>query len=55
VMKITTAGTIIPSYTLSANLASAGTATAPNVLYFQLQQMDSQSATVFGPANTGWG
>lgn len=54
VMKITTAGTIIPSYTLSANLASAGTATVPNVLYFQLQQMDSQSATVFGPAGTGW-
>jgi hypothetical protein len=55
VMKITTAGTIIPSYTLSANLASAGTATVPAVLYFTLQQMDSQSATTFGPAGTGWG
>jgi hypothetical protein len=55
VMKITTAGTIIPSYTLSAILVSAGTATVPAVLYFTLQQMDSQSATNFGPAGTGWG
>lgn len=55
VMRITTAGTIIPTYTLSANLVSAGTATVPAVLYFTLQQMDSQSATDFGPAGTGWG
>jgi hypothetical protein len=54
-LKITTAGTIDPQYNLSANLTSAGTATAPNVLYFRLQQMDTQSAAAFGPAGTGWG
>jgi hypothetical protein len=54
-LKVTTAGTIIPQYNLSANLASAGTATAPNVLYFRLQQIDTQSAAAFGPAGTGWG
>jgi len=54
-LKVTTAGTIIPQYNLNANLASAGTATAPNVLYFRLQQIDTQSAAAFGPAGTGWG
>ena len=54
-LKITTAGTIDPQYNLSANLTSAGTATAPNVLYFRLQQIDTQSAAAFGPAGTGWG
>ena len=54
-LKVTTAGTIVPQYNLSANLASAGTATAPNVLYFNLRQMDTQSAAAFGPAGTGWG
>ena len=54
-LKVTTAGTIIPQYNLSANLTSAGTATAPNVLYFRLQQIDTQSAAAFGPAGTGWG
>lgn len=54
-LKITTGGTIIPQYNLSANLTSAGTDTAPNVLYFILQQIDSQNAAAFGPAGTGWG
>ena len=54
-LKVTTAGTIDPQYNLSANLTSAGTATAPNVLYFRLQQIDTQSAAAFGPAGTGWG
>jgi hypothetical protein len=54
-LKITTAGTVDPQYNLSANLTSAGTATAPNVLYFRLQQIDTQSAAAFGPAGTGWG
>jgi hypothetical protein len=54
-LKITTAGTIIPQYSLSANLASAGSASTPNVVYFNLKQMDAQSATAFGPAGAGWG
>lgn len=54
-LKVTTAGTIVPQYNLSANLTSAGTATVPNVLYFNLRQMDTQSAAAFGPAGTGWG
>jgi hypothetical protein len=54
-LKITTAGTIDPQYNLSANLVSAGTATVPAVLYFTLQQIDTQSAAAFGPAGTGWG
>jgi hypothetical protein len=55
ILKITTQGTIIPQYNLSANLTSAGTATTPRVLYFNLQQLDTQSAAAFGPAGTGWG
>lgn len=54
-LKITTAGTIIPQYSLSANLASAGSASTPNVVYFNLKQMDAQSATAFGPVGAGWG
>jgi hypothetical protein len=55
ILKITGSGTITPQYNLSANLTSAGTASAPNVLYFRIQQIDSQFNTTFGPAGTGWG
>jgi hypothetical protein len=53
IMKITTAGTIVPQYNLSANINGAGT--VAKVLYFRLQQLDTQSAAAFGPAGTGWG
>lgn len=52
VLKITTAGTIIPQYNLSANINAAGT--VAKVYYFILQQLDSQSAVTFGPSGTGW-
>lgn len=53
VLKITTGGTIIPQYSLSANINAAGTVS--KVLYLRLQQMDTQSAAAAGPAGTGWG
>jgi hypothetical protein len=51
-LKITTSGTIIPQYSLSANINAAGT--VAKVLYFRLQQVDTQSAAAAGPAGTGW-
>jgi hypothetical protein len=51
-LKITTSGTIIPQYSLSANINAAGT--VAKVLYFRLQQIDTQSAAAAGPAGTGW-
>lgn len=53
IMKITTAGTIVPQYNLSANINGAGTVS--KVYYFTLQQLDTQSAAAFGPAGCGWG
>lgn len=52
ILKITTSGTVIPQYSLSANINAAGTIS--KVLYFSLQQLDTQSAAAFGPAGTGW-
>lgn len=52
IMKITTSGTIIPQYSLSANINGAGT--VATTYYFRLQQLDTQSAAAFGPAGTGW-
>jgi len=52
ILKITTSGTIIPQYSLSANINAAGT--VAKVLYFRLQQLDTQSAAAAGPAGTGW-
>jgi hypothetical protein len=52
ILKITTSGTIIPQYSLSANINAAGT--VAKVLYLRLQQMDSQSAVAAGPAGAGW-
>jgi hypothetical protein len=52
VLKVTTGGTIIPQYSLSANINAAGTVS--KVLYLRLQQMDTQSAAAAGPAGTGW-
>jgi len=51
-LKVTTSGTIIPQYNLSANINGAGT--VAKVLYLRLQQIDTQSAAAFGPAGTGW-
>jgi len=51
-LKITTSGTIIPQYSLSANINAAGT--VAKVLYFRMQQLDTQSAAAAGPAGTGW-
>jgi hypothetical protein len=51
-LKITTSGTLIPQYSLSANINAVGTIS--KVLYFRLQQVDTQSAAAFGPAGTGW-
>lgn len=53
VLKITTSGTIVPQYSLSAAINAAGT--VAKVLYLRLQAMDTQSAAAFGPAGTGWG
>lgn len=53
VLKVTTSGTIVPQYSLSANINAAGT--VAKVLYLRLQAMDTQSAAAFGPAGTGWG
>ena len=52
ILKITTSGTLIPQYNLSANINGAGTVS--KVWYFRLQQLDTQSAAAFGPAGTGW-
>lgn len=53
IMKVTTAGTIVPQYNLSANINGAGTVS--KVYFFKLQQLDTQSAAAFGPAGCGWG
>lgn len=53
IMKITTAGTIVPQYNLSANINGAGTVS--KVYFFNLQQLDTQSAAAFGPSGCGWG
>jgi hypothetical protein len=52
ILRITTAGTFIPSYSLSANLLSAGTSTVPAALnYMLIQSLDTTgSAAAIG----GW-
>lgn len=53
ILKVTSAGTIVPQYNLSA-VITAGTVTAVKVFHFTLQQLDSQSAAAAGPSGTGW-
>lgn len=52
ILKITTAGSITPQYSLSANINAAGT--VAKVFHFILQQLDSQSAAAAGPSGNGW-
>lgn len=54
ILKVTTAGTIIPSYQYSAPLTS-GTTTLVADNYMILQQLDTQSAAAAGPSGSGWG
>jgi hypothetical protein len=54
ILKVTTQGTIIPSYQFAATLTS-GTTTLVADNYMTIQQLDTQSAAAFGPAGTGWG
>ena len=54
ILKVTTAGTIIPAYQYSATLTS-GTTTLVADNYMILQQLDTQSAVGAGPSGSGWG
>ena len=55
IMKITTGGTFIPRYSLTANLASAGTASTCSAHnYMMLQALDTQNASNTGPPAAGW-
>ena len=52
ILRITTAGTFIPKYSLSANLASATTATAPSASnYLMIQQIATSGSAA---ATGGW-
>lgn len=53
ILKVTTAGTIIPAYQYSATL-TGGTTTLVADNYMILQQLDTQSAAAAGPSGTGW-
>jgi hypothetical protein len=51
-LRITTSGTFIPKYSLSANLTGATTATSPSALsYLMIQQMATSSSAA---ASGGW-
>jgi hypothetical protein len=54
ILKVTTAGTIIPAYQYSAGL-TGGTTTLVADNYMTIQQLDTQSAAAAGPSGTGWG
>ena len=54
ILKVTTGGTIIPSYQYAATLTS-GTTTLVADNYMIIQTLDTQSAAAFGPAGAGWG
>lgn len=54
ILKVTTGGTIIPSYQYAATLTSGTTALVADN-YMILQSLDVQSAAAFGPAGAGWG
>ena len=54
ILKVTTQGTIIPSYSFPSTLTS-GTTTLVADNYIILQSIDTQSAAAFGPSGVGWG
>lgn len=54
ILKVTTAGTIIPSYQYTATLTSGTTALVADNHMF-IQSLDTQSAAAFGPSGAGWG
>jgi hypothetical protein len=54
ILKVTTAGTIIPAYQFGSTLTS-GTTTLVADNYMTIQQLDTQSAAAAGPSGTGWG
>ena len=53
ILKVTTQGTIIPSYSFPSTLTS-GTTTLVADNYIILQSLDTQSAAAFGPSGVGW-
>jgi len=54
ILKVTTAGTIIPAYQFSATV-TGGTTTLVADNYMTIQSLDTQSAAAFGPSGSGWG
>lgn len=52
ILKVTTAGTIIPSYRFASSAGGTTTLFADN--HMILQQLDTQSAAAFGPSGAGW-
>lgn len=53
ILKITTSGTIVPSYQFPSTL-TGGTTTLVADNYLILQSLDTQNSTAFGPAGAGW-
>ena len=54
ILKVTSQGTIIPSYQFPVSLVlPTVTLVADN--YMTIQQLDTQNAAAFGPAGAGWG
>lgn len=53
-LKITTAGTIIPSYQFPVTLVGATSNVLSSDNYMLIRSLDTQSATTFGPAGSGW-
>jgi hypothetical protein len=54
ILKVTTSGTIIPSYSFT-NTITGGTTTLVADNYMTIQTIDTQSAAAFGPSGSGWG
>lgn len=54
ILKVTTAGTIIPAYQFSATL-TGGTTTLVADNYMTIETLDTQSAAAAGPSGSGWG
>lgn len=53
-LKITTSGTIIPTYVFAQTLTS-GTTVLPAENYMIIRTIDTQSAASAGPSGSGWG
>ena len=54
ILKVTTGGTIIPSYQYGATLTS-GTTTLVADNYMIIQSLDSKGVQPAGPQGSGWG